>query len=171
MPTLEELKGSLRDLQIAAELTDGSPEELAELDLWLEELAGDGGAIDQKLDGYIERIAAFEALADAKKARAKGIAAAAGSLQKKADWLRSVVLHFLEIYPQWNGRKLIAGTPRRMANPASVEIVDVDQLPDELVTIIPAQRQGDKRSILAVLKKGVEVPGARTAETTFHLRF
>lgn len=79
------------------------------------------------------------------------------------------------------GRDKIVGarfTVARQANPRGVQVlVEVDELPEWMVRVIPESREADKKGILAKMKElGVDVMDAgglevaRLTDPSFHLR-
>jgi len=62
------------------------------------------------------------------------------------------------------------GTFAIQKNPPSVEIVSEEMVPAEFQTVIPEQRVPDKKKIIAALKDGYDVPGAKYIDDRTHLR-
>lgn len=104
------------------------------------------------------------------RAYAKEVSKKADRVEERVAWLDRYVLAQLER----SGRERMEGdlhTIRRQRNNPSV-IVEVlpANLPEAFVRVIPEQREADKVALLAALKNGEEIEGARLAPVTYHLR-
>ena len=81
---------------------------------------------------------------------------------------------FLDSYMETHNLDALQGRVskiRRQPNPESVDIYDGDAVPPEyLVHPPPPPPRIDKAKLLHILKSGTEIPGAKIAEPSFHIR-
>ena len=81
---------------------------------------------------------------------------------------------FLESYMETHTLDCLHGRVakiRRQPNPESVDIYDTDIIPPEyLVQPPPPPPRADKTKLLHILKSGTEIPGAKIAASSFHIR-
>lgn len=81
---------------------------------------------------------------------------------------------FLDSYMETHNLDALQGRVakiRRQPNPESVDIYDTDAVPPEyLVQPPPPPPRIDKAKLLDILKSGTEIPGAKIAEHSFHIR-
>lgn len=133
------------------------------------------GKVGEYLAGAVEKrdklaalVLELEEHADVLDARAKRLSEAARQPRKIAQMIRSSVLANLQNNPAGIIRRVdgLESSFRVAKNPAKVEIVSLEDIPDEYgkYEFVP-----DKRAIKDALEDGKEVPGAQMAETTYRL--
>lgn len=117
--------------------------------------------------GYVRELEAREDVIDAEikrlQDRKKRVA-------NRITWMKSYATSAL----QRMDRPRLEGTRFTLAiqkNPPSLMLsVLPDQLPEQYVRIIPAQREADKKALLEAVKQGASIPGVELAPITYHLR-
>ena len=101
---------------------------------------------------------------------ARDVSKKADRIEARVAWLDNYVLEQLER----SGRERMEGDVhhirRQRNNPSVLVEVLPANLPEAFVRVIPEQREADKVALLAALKAGETIEGARLAPTTYHLR-
>lgn len=136
------------------ELTEAQAQEMESLD----------NSLERKVEASAKVILDLEDEAERYAKRAK-------RAQAQADWLRGTVLSNLMAA----GVEKVKGEAygvRVQRNPASAEILDQGQIPEKFLVPPPPPPPPsvDKRAVLAALKAGEVVAGAKLADPRFHLR-
>lgn len=125
------------------------------------------GALEQKAEAVAAYCLNLEAEAEAVAAAEARLKARRQSLEKRAAWLRD----YLKAHMEAVGITEIAATDRSFRvrirlNPEAVELDgSLPELPPEYVRVREI-REPDKAAIMAALKSGREVPGARLVRRT-----
>ncbi len=144
------------ELLTSGEASEGELEGLSENLFKLMDQAKD------KRDAVAYKYIEFCKLAEKQLDYAKMFNERAKVAANKAERLREMVLRIMRA----NGRETLEGEAFRFklaTNPSTVEVEDVDELPEQYVrtkTVVEA----DKVAIKAALAKGEEVPGAELVE-------
>jgi uncharacterized protein YydD (DUF2326 family) len=113
----------------------------------------------EKLESYIHVQKSFEAEIAMFEAEIKRLTENKRILENRVDFLKSKVVEFMQATGQKSAN---AGTFKlTMRENKSCEITDESMIPAEYMTIIPESKKPDKRAMLAALKDGAEVAGAR----------
>lgn len=125
------------------------------------------GALEHKAEAVAAYILNIEAEADAVAAAEARLKARRQSLEKRASWMRD----YLKAHMEAVGITEIAATDRSFRvrvrlNPEAVELDgSLPELPPEYMRE-KIVREPDKAAILAALKSGADVPGARLVRRT-----
>lgn len=129
-------------------------------------LDGIVGAFEDKAAAVAAYVLNIEAEAEAVAAAEARLKARRQALEKRAAWLRGYLLSNMEAA----GITEISAPDKTFRarirlNPEAVELDGLAELPDEFVRE-KIVREPDKAAILAALKSGREVPGARIVRRT-----
>lgn len=117
------------------------------------------GEIEKKAESYCKFLATVESTIEQFKAEEKRIADARKSLENKVKRAKE---RMKECLLAANIDKVSAGTFKISIrlSPGTVEIDDLEQIPQKFLTVIPQQYVPDKNAIKTAIKAGEEVPGA-----------
>ena len=131
----------------------------AELDAYLEML---GTQEAEKVDGFAQFIRMSEAQQAALKAEADRLLKRAKALENTRNYLKMRYLQVMEKH----GLKKVSGSTYTLSRRATkcVQIVDESIVP-AVVKRKKIIEEPDKRSILEMLKSGLDVPGCQLAES------
>lgn len=127
------------------------------------------GQIEKKTEGICKMVKWLEGTADVFKAEERRISERRKALEHKAERIRAYMKDALLAA---DITKLTAGTFKVSVglSPGTVVIDDVDAIPPQFITIIPAVKHPDKTAIKAAIKADpAAVPGAHI-EAGFTLR-
>ena len=128
------------------------------------------GEIEAKAEGYCKFLATVETTIEQFKAEEKRIADARKSLENKVKRAKE---RMKECLLAANIDKVNAGTFKISIglSPGTVEIDDMDKVPQRFCTLVPAQYTPDKNAIKAAIKAGEHVPGCHIeAGTVMRIR-
>lgn len=120
-----------------------------------------------------DRVAAYLAHADAQAKLAadeiKRLQGRKKAIENRRDSLKQ---HLCELMGRMGLDKLPGETTTlcREKSPRSVEVTDVDALPEWAKVEVPAVWNPDKKEIAKALREGKEIPGAKYGEQKWHLR-
>lgn len=146
---------------------------LTEADVPPETMSDTLEAIQAPLEDKFRAMIAFaielEADANAAQVQVERLEALAKSRQGKADWLRNEVLKSFRAAGFTKSIVYDEFTLGVAKNIPSVFIEDEDAVPAYYRVEIPAAWRVDRRAILAALKTGAVIPGARIADKTYRL--
>lgn len=136
------------------------------LDVIRDTLDGLVGAFEDKVAAIAAFILNIEAEAEALAAAESRLKARRQHLERRAAWLREYVKSNMEAA----GISVIAAADRTFrvrirVNPEAVELDEGVELPAEFVRE-KIVREADKTAIMAAIKAGQEVPGARLVRRT-----
>lgn len=113
----------------------------------------------EKLESYVYVQKQLEAEIVAFKAEIGRMTERKKSLENQVERLKNAQIAFMQATGQ---KSTNAGTFKlTVRENKSVEIMDETVIPSEYVTEIPASTRPDKKSILAALKAGAEIEGAK----------
>jgi TolA-binding protein len=113
----------------------------------------------EKLESYVYVQKNLEAEIDAFKAEIERMTERKKSLEAQVERLKNAQIAFMQASGQKSAN---AGTFKlTMRENKSVEITDEAAIPSEYVTEIPASTRPDKKAMLAALKAGMEIKGAK----------
>ena len=132
-----------------------TPEEEALLTAALDRALG--SLLPAKVEGYCKALKAFGAFVTACKEEEDRIAARRKTVANIQDRMKDRLKYALEITGQ---TKIQAGTftVGLQSNPPAEEIESEDAIPDEFKVVVTSI---NRAAILAALKDGIDVPGAR----------
>lgn len=149
--TLFEMSAAARELQVLLE--SGDIDEQTVLDT-MESIGA-----SEKLESYVYVQKNLEAEIDAFKAEIERMTERKKSLEAQVERLKNAQIAFMQASGQKSAN---AGTFKlTMRENKSVEITDEAAIPAEYITVIPASTRPDKKAMLAALKNGAQIEGAR----------
>ena len=160
---LYELTDEWLSLIDAMDSEDGSiPPDLAE------RMARIEGDIATKIEGCCKVAKGFAAAAEAFKTEAERLRKKSTGAARREQWLKDYIKEQLE---KLGEKKLVAGlfTVAIQNSPISLDVHDIDSVPDDYDSDIQPDRKLDKKAILQEFKYGCDVPGCTLHQNT-HLR-
>lgn len=116
---------------------------------------------EEAIEGVIKAIRNTLADAEAYKAEAERLTEKKRAAEEKADRLKKLILDYLTTTNQKKASAGIFSVSRRSSK--SCELYDEGQIPEAYLVYQPPKV--DKKTILAELKEGKEIPGARLRES------
>ena len=116
---------------------------------------------ENALEGVIKAIRNATADAEAYKAEAERLTEKRRAAEEKVDRLKALILNYLTATDQKKASAGIFSVSRRATK--SCELLDETAIPAEF--LIPQPAKIDKKTILAKLKEGEEIPGAQLKES------
>lgn len=122
-----------------------------------------------KVDAFVEYRATLLSRATAATEYARAIRDKADRLTKQVERLDRYALFALEASGRDKMQGSVFALRRQLSAPAVVVECLPTQLPEEFQRVIPEQREPDKKALLAALKAGATIPGARLTQS-YHLR-
>lgn len=113
----------------------------------------------EKLEAYIHVQKEFEKDITALEQEIKRMAERKKMLENRVERLKAAQVQFMQATGQ---KSASAGTFRlTLRESKSVEITDETAIPAEYITVIPSSTRPDKKAMLAALKDGKEISGAK----------
>lgn len=117
----------------------------------------------QKLEAYAKIVMNYKAEAEAKKAEADRLAAAAKAAENNAERLKATILFFLQ---STGRRKEAAGNFQfSLRDTEAVQVTDEAALPENFM-VTKVSQSPDKKAIKEAIKGGAKVPGAELRRNT-----
>ena len=116
---------------------------------------------EEAIEGVVKAIRNAAADAEAFKAEAERLTEKRRQAEEKVDRLKALILNYLSVTDQKKAAAGIFTVSRRATK--SCELLDESQIPEAYLIIQPPKV--DKKTLLAELKEGKEIPGARLKES------
>lgn len=121
------------------------------------ESLGAEGAIEDCIKAIRNSLAEAEAF----KAEAERLTEKRRKAEDKAEWLKKLILDYMKVTDTKKAEAGLFAVSRRATK--SCELYDETQIP--IVYLIPQPSKIDKKTILAKLKEGEHIPGAKLKES------
>ena len=168
LPSFESIQAEIQNILETYDSADNdlgeysltlNEDQQAELDAYLEML---GTQEREKVDGFAQFIHMSEAQQAALKAEADRLLKRARSIENTRNYLKMRYLQVMEKH----GLKKVSGSTYTLSRRATkcVQILEEDVIPEELWRV-KTTREPAKQDIMALLKRGKEVPGCQLAES------
>jgi hypothetical protein len=159
MPSLYDITNAFVELKVFLESDELTPEQETQANEWLDRLLT--GLLPDKVEGYCKLIKSLEGDAKAHAEEKKRIAERQSAIENKVKSLKTR-LEFALLAT--DTRKLKAGTftCAIQNNPASVQIDDLEAIPDCYAVV---EKTPNKAAIKGALQAGEVVPGASLKQT------
>jgi len=115
--------------------------------------------IDDKVENIAKIVLSFKANVEAIKAEEERLANRRSGMISSMEWLKNYLLVEMQATNVLKVKKDVISVSVR-SNPPSVELIDIDEVPETYVRVIPEQREPDKKAIIEQFQKtGEIVPG------------
>jgi len=124
-----------------------------EIDQTLANLQDD---IETKVDSIAKIVLESKATAEAIKNEEKRLASRRQAIENHVEWLKSYLLNaMVDVNLRKVKRDVV--TISILDNPPSVEVIELESIPEQYIRIIPEQREADKKAIIEHFKETGEI--------------